>query len=210
MCAASSGIRLPEAASQSGAGYRKLERSSKLRSDVERSCGSCSLCCKLLSIEGVEDRPGWTWCRHCAPGKGGCRIYHDRPDACRNFVCGWYSGGLDPVLDPQRWYPAKARMMITAEAVDPETHIVIHVDPNFPDRWRESPYREDIRDLAASIPRTQRLFVRIKYRLIEIRETGELDHGAVPMAGWTDDKNTSLLKSFDRTDDRFVRKQDAE
>jgi len=101
-------------------------------------------------------------------------------------------------------------MMITAEAVDPETHIVIHVDPNFPDRWRESPYREDIRDLAASIPRTQRLFVRIKYRLIEIRETGELDHGAVPMAGWTDDKNASLLKSFDRTGDRFVRKQDAE
>ena len=174
---------------------------------MERSCGSCSLCCKLLSIEGVEERPGWTWCRHCQPGKGGCGIYADRPQACRNFVCGWLSGALDDVLDPERWHPAKARMMITAEAVDPEVHVVIQVDPNFPERWREPPYREDIQNLAASIPASQRLFVRIRYRLIEIRATGEVDHGDVPMAGWTDHKNTSLVKSFHRAGNTFVRNQ---
>ena len=141
---------------------------------MERSCGSCSLCCKLLSIEGVEDRPGWTWCQHCRPGKGGCTIYDHRPAACANFVCGWLSGALDTVLDPERWHPAKARMMITAEAVDPEVHVVIQVDPNFPDRWREAPYRADIQYLAAAIPRSQRLFVRVKYRLIEIRATERL------------------------------------
>jgi hypothetical protein len=95
--------------------------------------------------------------------------------------------------------------MITAEAVDPEVHIVIQVDPNFPDRWREQPYREDIQDLAACIPESQRLFVRVKYRLIEIRATGELDHGDVPMAGWTDHKNTTLAKSFRRTGSGFMR-----
>ena len=98
-------------------------------------------------------------------------------------------------------------MMITAEAVGPEVHVVIQVDPSFPDRWRESPYRKDIQALAASIPEFQRLFVRVKYRLIEIRATGELDHGDVPMAGWTDLKNTDLAKSFRRADDRFVRDQ---
>ena len=98
-------------------------------------------------------------------------------------------------------------MMLTAEAVDTEVHVVIQVDPSFPERWRESPYREDIQNLAASIPRQQRLFVRIKYRLIEIRETGELDHGDVPMAGWTDRKNTSLVKDFHRTGNAFVRSQ---
>jgi hypothetical protein len=175
---------------------------------LERSCGSCSLCCKLLSIEGVEDRPGWTWCRHCRPGKGGCGIYDERPQACRNFVCGWLSGGLDTVLDPERWHPAKARMMITAEAVDPEVHIVVQVDPNFPDRWREQPYRQDIQNLAGAIPQSQRLFVRVKYRLIEIREGGELDHGDVPMAGWTDQRNSALLESFHRTGRAFVRDQD--
>jgi hypothetical protein len=99
-------------------------------------------------------------------------------------------------------------MMLTAEAVAPETHIVIHVDPKFPDRWREEPYRDDIRALAAAIPSGQRLFVRIKYRLIEIRETGEVDHGEVPMAGWTDARNASLAAGFERSDGRFVRKQD--
>jgi hypothetical protein len=180
----------------------------ELRSDMERSCGSCSLCCKLLSIEGVEDRPGWTWCRHCRPGKGGCSIYDHRPEACANFVCGWLSGALDTVLDPERWHPAKARMMITAEAVDPEVHVVIQVDPNFPDRWREAPYRADIQSLAAAIPRSQRLFVRVKYRLIEIRASGEVDHGEVPMAGWTDHKNATLAKTFHRTDNSFVRNQE--
>ena len=116
--------------------------------NMQRSCGSCSLCCKLLAIEGVEERPGFTWCRHCRPGKGGCGIYDHRPEACRNFVCGWLSGALDGVLDPERWHPAKARMMMTAEAVDQQTHIVVHVDPSFPERWRQTPYREDIRRLA--------------------------------------------------------------
>ena len=71
------------------------------------------------------------------------------------------------------------------------------------------PYGADIRALAAAIPPGQRLFVRIRYRLIEIREAGEVDHGEVPMAGWTDARNASLVASFERTDGRFVRRQDA-
>jgi hypothetical protein len=178
----------------------------EMREGAGRSCGSCSLCCKLLAIEGVEERPGFTWCRHCRPGKGGCAIYDRRPDACRNFVCGWLSGALDEVLDRERWHPAKARMMLTAEAVEGQVHVVVHVDPSFPERWREASYRADIRRLAAAIPQAQRLFVRIGYRLFEIRETGELDHGAVPMAGWTDHKNARLAESFQRTGEGFVRK----
>jgi len=58
------------------------------------------------------------------------------------------------------------------------------------------------------IPSQQRLFVRIKYRLIEIREPGEFDHDDVPMAGWTVHKNTSLVKNFHRTGNCFVRNQE--
>jgi uncharacterized protein len=175
----------------------------------ERSCGSCSLCCKLLAIEGVEERPGWTWCRHCRPGKGGCSIYDQRPQACRSFVCGWISGGLDSVLDPERWHPAKARMMLTAETVEQQVHIIVHVDPNLPDRWREQPYYDDIKHLASSIPASQNLFVRIKYRLVEITEAGEREHGEVPMAGWTDQRSLRLAESFDRTGAAFVRRPQA-
>ncbi|HLH96786.1 MAG TPA: YkgJ family cysteine cluster protein [Xanthobacteraceae bacterium] len=175
-------------------------------SETERACGSCSLCCKLLSIEGVEDRPPWTWCRHCRPGRGGCSIYADRPTACRTFICGWLSGALDSVLDRERWHPTKARMMLTAEAVDPDVHVVVHVDPSLPERWREAPFREDISALAREIPDQQRLFVRIKYRLIEITASGEIDHGEVPMAGWTGEKNASLADRFRRTSTGFVRR----
>ena len=175
--------------------------------DTRRSCDSCSLCCKLLAIEGVEERPGFTWCRHCRPGKGGCSIYDHRPEACRSFVCGWLSGMLDGVLDPERWHPTKARMMLTAEAVGEEVHVVVHVDPSFPERWRQAPYGEDIRRLAVAIPPSQRLFVRVAYRLIEIRQAGEFDHGEVPMAGWTDQRNARLAESFQRTGAAFVRKE---
>ena len=53
-----------------------------------RSCGSCSLCCKLLVIDEL-DKPPDTWCPHCKPGRGGCSIYADRPPSCRLFRCGW-------------------------------------------------------------------------------------------------------------------------
>jgi hypothetical protein len=99
--------------------------------------------------------------------------------------------------------------MLTAEVVGAEIHVVIQVDPSYPDRWREQPYREDIQNLVSYLPPSQRLFVRVKYRLIEIRATGELDHGEVPMAGWTDHKNATLAKTFHRMDNSFVRNQES-
>ena len=53
-----------------------------------RSCGECSLCCKLLRIEAFN-KPVGTWCSHCAPGRGGCTIYETRPTECRDFYCAW-------------------------------------------------------------------------------------------------------------------------
>ena len=100
-------------------------------------------------------------------------------------------------------------MMLTAETVGPQTQIVIHVDPSFPDRWREQPYCDDIKHLAESIPASQHLFVRIKHRLVEITEVGEREHGEVPMAGWTDQRSLRLMESFDRAGDAFVRKPHA-
>ncbi len=49
-----------------------------------RSCGECLLCCKLAKIVGL-DKPDGVWCRHCAPGRGGCTIYETRPPVCRNL-----------------------------------------------------------------------------------------------------------------------------
>ena len=73
-----------------------------------RSCGTCSLCCKLPELEALN-KPANTWCQHCPTGKGGCAIYPDRPEKCQNFGCGWLT---DPALG-DTWFPARAKMYLT-------------------------------------------------------------------------------------------------
>jgi hypothetical protein len=53
----------------------------------ERSCGGCNACCKVAAVPEI-DKPAGQWCEHCAIGQG-CRIYAERPQACRDFYCLW-------------------------------------------------------------------------------------------------------------------------
>lgn len=100
-----------------------------------RSCGTCTLCCKLMRIPEL-DKPRLKWCANCEVGEG-CRIYPDRPGSCRAFYCGYL---VFPYLD-ERWFPAKARIVIGFEA----TRLAIHVDPARPAAWRQEPFYSQIR-----------------------------------------------------------------
>lgn len=64
-----------------------------------RSCGTCHACCVVLGVPEVDTEPTET-CGHL--GEGGCRIYHDRPMACRGFECGWRLGAFDRADRPDR------------------------------------------------------------------------------------------------------------
>lgn len=56
-----------------------------------RQCGDCTACCTVL--EQVELRkPMRCACEHIV--RGGCRIYADRPQGCREFNCLWLRGAL--------------------------------------------------------------------------------------------------------------------
>ena len=79
----------------------------------ERSCGSCSMCCKFFSIPEVNKHPN-EWCQHCRPGKGGCAIYADRPKVCSEFECWWKSDLVD-----DEWYPARSKMVLLASPARP-------------------------------------------------------------------------------------------
>jgi hypothetical protein len=39
---------------------------------MTRSCGSCTLCCKLMPVllDDGEDKPAGEWCKHCTKGVG--------------------------------------------------------------------------------------------------------------------------------------------
>jgi len=52
-------------------------------------CGECTACCFTLYIDdGPFKKPSNTWCNNCADGFG-CKVYQQRPKACRSFKCEW-------------------------------------------------------------------------------------------------------------------------
>jgi hypothetical protein len=102
-----------------------------------RSCGDCTMCCNLFTIPELN-KPAGVWCEHCRSGKGGCAIYANRPQRCRNFVCQWL---VNPDLGDE-WMPKRARIVV---AFDGES-VNFKVDPKYPNRWREEPYIDLITD----------------------------------------------------------------
>lgn len=70
------------------------------------SCGSCTLCCKLLAIEEIN-KPVGKWCDRCNVGVG-CGQYEDRPTACREFECLWLHS-QKPQIDDALRFPADMR-----------------------------------------------------------------------------------------------------
>ena len=110
-----------------------------------RSCGNCSLCCKLLSIPELE-KPEATWCTHCKPGQG-CSAYQQRPTSCRVFGCSWLiDGHIEDI-----WYPRRSKMVLHAVQNiygKPPVLLKVLVDRDFPNAWQKEPYYSKIKHLA--------------------------------------------------------------
>jgi hypothetical protein len=108
-----------------------------------RSCGACSLCCKVFAVPDFK-KPRSVSCVHCVPGKG-CGIHHDRPRICRDFFCNWL---LLDSLGPE-WKPDACHLVLQS-IVYPGGHqgLEIHVDPDYPDSWRQQPFYDRIRSWA--------------------------------------------------------------
>jgi hypothetical protein len=96
-----------------------------------KSCGDCSLCCKLMSVEELN-KPRNVWCQHLVRGKG-CGIYETRPDVCREFYCRWMD---DPALGPE-WKPNKSKMVLAHHGED---RLTVYVDPGATGAWCQEPY----------------------------------------------------------------------
>lgn len=77
---------------------------------ARRSCGECTLCCKLPEIVWPTDPPvgrpplnkaANTLCQYCAEGKG-CTIWPERPISCAGFQCLWLMGFMDDDMRPDK------------------------------------------------------------------------------------------------------------
>ena len=106
-----------------------------------RSCGSCSLCCKVVAVDELA-KPIGAWCPHCDRQKG-CAIYEQRPPSCRMFICQWM---LAAELGPE-WKPDRAKFAMLKSAGG--RHLTVFADPGNPSAWRRSPYYENLKHWAA-------------------------------------------------------------
>lgn len=109
-----------------------------------RTCGTCSLCCKLPSVAELN-KPIDTWCVHARPSRGGCAIYAQRPQRCQNFKCHWLAGHVG-----EEWFPARSKMVLHVLRANTErghrmVGTMVQVDPAFPNAWRREPYYGQLR-----------------------------------------------------------------
>src|ERR1700686_1606134 len=93
-----------------------------------RSCGTCMLCCKVMSIIALK-KPSDVMCSHAVPGKG-CTIREQRPLCCRQFFCGWR---LDPNIDAL-WKPDISGFVLTISLR--YGAMLVMVDPTRPLAWK--------------------------------------------------------------------------
>jgi hypothetical protein len=121
------------------------EPSGEVKPVTGRSCGECTLCCKLMSIPELH-KPEASWCAHCKPGQG-CSIYQERPGSCRDFACKWL---LDRHLS-DIWYPRRSKIVlheILNEFGSPPVLMKVLVDRTYPTAWRQEPYYSEIKRMA--------------------------------------------------------------
>lgn len=141
-------------------------------SETGKSCGDCGLCCKLLGIDAIDKAPG-QWCGHFRKGGGGCGIYAERPQACRDFACLWLSSER---LDDS-WKPNKAKFVMFTDQDDRRLNIV--VDPADPTAWRREAYYPRIKAMSARSEEGYELVVAIGDRRIVVFPHEDVDLGLV-------------------------------
>jgi hypothetical protein len=103
-----------------------------------RSCGTCTLCCKVYEVPPIDNKPRGVWCKHCTPGKG-CGIWEARPEFCRDFHCLWIK---DPNLGPD-WKPEVSKFIMAWTAPD---QLFISCDNSQPLAYQREPYFSALKD----------------------------------------------------------------
>lgn len=135
-----------------------------------KSCGTCTLCCKVMEIPELS-KPAGQWCVHCKPGQG-CGIHAERPDHCRAFGCLWLTQAW---MGPE-WKPDRCRFVLSVESKT--GFLVLQLDPGHANAWRQEPYHSQLRRWALQAQTNNRfLLVFNRRRATVVLPDGERDLG---------------------------------
>ena len=137
-----------------------------------RTCGSCSFCCKVMSIDEL-DKPMGSWCVH-RKGPSGCSIYGSHPHSCQVFACQWL---LEPSM-PHRFRPDQTKVVLTTD--DDGPRLIANCDPSNALAWRREPIFTLLkRQAEATWASDATVIAKAGRRLWLITPTQELDLGEV-------------------------------
>lgn len=145
-------------------------------SDMSRTCGECTMCCKLLAVEEL-DKPAGSWCKLVQIGKG-CGDYENRPASCRAFECMWLQ--TENISDDMRPDLVRAVLSMTTDG----RRIQVHIDPATPDHYKKNSVlaefiygvRENGLDvIVVSEKDGKRVFLPSKQNALALASTGHLD-----------------------------------
>ena len=143
-----------------------------------RTCGSCTLCCKVMAITALK-KPMNKWCEFCDKGAG-CKIYPSRPSECQTFDCLW----LKDETFPDEFKPQRSRIVFTVEHGG--RRLSAHVDAAFPGAWQEKKLYALLKRLSAfQAQKNSQLLVFIDKRVIAILPDRDVDLGDVNLEGNT-------------------------
>ena len=137
-----------------------------------RTCGTCTLCCKLFPVPPLQKAAG-QWCPHVVQGRG-CGIHATRPDLCRAFDCQWIE---NPDLGPE-WKPEISKFVLS---IYPGTNsLAVTVDPGFPANWRQPAYLPSLRRWAgAALAQGNQVLVFTGRKVTAILPDREQDLGEI-------------------------------
>ncbi len=133
-----------------------------------RSCGSCSLCCKVIGIAAL-DKPAGKWCPHFSKGSG-CGIYAARPGECGVFNCSWL---LTPSLDDS-FRPDRCKVVLWTNRTG---RMIADVDGDNPGAWRREPVYSKLRAWADRAGPGLQVLVRVNGRMIVVFPEADIDLG---------------------------------
>ena len=136
---------------------------------VTRSCGACSLCCKVIGIAALA-KPAGRWCEHVVDGVG-CAIHAAAPEECRGFFCSWMT---TPSLDDD-WRPDSCGLVLWTNMAN---RVIVDVDEDAPDAWLGEPFYSQFKTWSdRSRPGSLEILVRVQGRVIVVFPEADIDLG---------------------------------
>lgn len=115
-------------------------------------CEDCTGCCVVFEVKPLGKAFGEP-CKHLGPTLfgTGCTIYHDRPDACRRYVCLWLDSQRRVEVErmPEALRPDVCKVVMGWPWGEDRETLFVYPYPGHEAAWQQSPVKEHLQMILA-------------------------------------------------------------